>query len=265
MSGPSERHIRVGGEEVRVLEKGEGEPLGVLGTFGGFPAWSPFLDRLAERRRVVVPAQPGLPGGGCRFRRFDDHADWIAATLDLLDASGLAGADLVGHGPGGALAAEVAAFSRGSVGRLVLIAPLGLFDEAEPVADVWAKRGSEIPALFSTDPGAYAKLLATPEGEDEVEWQVGLTRAMESAARLLWPIGDRGLRKRLHRIATPTLLLWGAEDRIVPASYAKRFAEAITGPTEICSIAGAGHRVDLDRPTPAADAILAFCSLRGHA
>ena len=56
-------------------------------------------------------------------------------------------------------------------------------------------------------------------------------RALEAAARLLWPIGDRGLAKRLHRITAPTLLLWGSEDRIVPASYAKRFAAGIAGRT----------------------------------
>jgi pimeloyl-ACP methyl ester carboxylesterase len=162
----------------------------------------------------------------------------------------------VGHGVGGLLAAEAAAFSRASVRRLVLIAPLGLFDEGEPVADVWAKRASEVPALFSAKPEAYAKGLACPPGDDEVEWQLAQVRAMEAAGRLLWPLGDRGLAKRLHRITAPTLLVWGAEDRIVPASYAKRFAAGIAGPTQIRSIPGAGHRTDLDAPEATADAIL---------
>jgi pimeloyl-ACP methyl ester carboxylesterase len=258
VSAPRERLVRLLDEDVRVLEKGEGAPLGFLATFGGVPAWTPFLDRLAERRRVVVPSLPGFPGAGGGFRRLDDLPDWVTATLDLLEAAGLAGCDLVGHGVGGLLAAEVAAFSRASVGRLVLIAPLGLFDEREPVADVWARRASEVPALFSAQPEAYAKGLACPAGHDEVEWQLAAVRAMESAARLLWPTGDRGLAKRLHRIGAPTLLLWGAEDRVVPASYAKRFADGIAGPTEIRSIPGAGHRADLDAPDPTAAAILEF-------
>ncbi len=258
MSEPRARTVRLFGEDVRVLEKGEGPALGYLATFGGVGAWTPFLDRLAARRRVVVPSLPGTPGGGEAFRRLDEHADWITATLDLLEAAGLEGADLVGHGVGGLLAAEVAAFSRPSVRRLALIAPLGLFDEREPVADVWARRASEIPALFSAQADTYARTLACPKGEDEVEWQIGLVRSMEAAARLLWPTGDRGLAKRLHRIVAPTLLLWGAEDRIVPGSYAKRFADGIAGPTTIRSIPGAGHRADLDAPEATADAILAF-------
>jgi pimeloyl-ACP methyl ester carboxylesterase len=182
----------------------------------------------------------------------------VTATLDLLEASGLDGADLLGHGVGGMLAAEVAAFSRPTVRRLVLVAPLGLFDEREPVADVFARRASEIPALFSTKPAEYAASLACPKGEDEVEWQIGQVRAMEAAARLLWPTGDRGLAKRLHRISAKTLLLWGGEDRIVPASYAKRFADGLASEAEVRSIPGAGHRVDLDAPEEAAEAVLRF-------
>lgn len=253
-----ERTVRVLGEAVRVLEKGEGTALGVLATFGGLTGFTPFLDRLAERRRVVVPSLPGFPGGGVAFRRLDDLADWVAATLDLLEAAGLEGADLLGHGVGGLLAAEAAAFARAALRRLVLVAPLGLFDEGEPVADVFAKRASEIPPLFSAHPERYSAALARPEGEDEAEWQIVQVRAAEAAARLLWPTGDRGLAKRLHRITAPTLLLWGAEDRIVPPSYAKRFAAGIAGPTEVRAIPGAGHRVDLDAPEPAADAVLGF-------
>jgi len=258
VSAPRERSVRVGGEAVRVLELGEGAPLGVLPTFGGLSRPTPFLERLAAGRRVVAPPLPGFPGGGTGFRRLDDLADWVTATLDLLEASGLDGADLLGHGVGGMLAAEVAAFSRPTVRRLVLVAPLGLFDEREPVADVFARRASEIPALFSTKPAEYAASLACPKGEDEVEWQIGQVRAMEAAARLLWPTGDRGLAKRLHRISAKTLLLWGGEDRIVPASYAKRFADGLASEAEVRSIPGAGHRVDLDAPEEAAEAVLRF-------
>jgi pimeloyl-ACP methyl ester carboxylesterase len=62
----------------------------------------------------------------------------------------------------------------------------------------------------------------------------------------------------LHRVRQPTLLVWGSADRVVPPSYSKRFAAEIAGPTEACTIAGAGHRVDLDAPEALADAILEF-------
>jgi pimeloyl-ACP methyl ester carboxylesterase len=250
--------VRVGGDKVRVFEKGRGRPLGVLSGLLGFAEWTPFLEALAAKRRVIVPSLPGHPGGG-DFRRLDDVADWVIATQELLEASGLAGADLVGLGPGGTLAAEVAAFSPALVKRLVLVAPFGLYDEGEPTADVWAKRAGELPGTLSAHPAEFAsQVLAQPAGGDEIEFRVAQVRALEAAARLLWPLGDRGLAKRLHRIRAATLLVWGAEDRVIPASYAKRFAAGIHGRTRVRSLAGAGHRADFDAPEALAKAILGF-------
>jgi pimeloyl-ACP methyl ester carboxylesterase len=257
VSAPHERSVDVNGTSCRVWEKGSGAPLGVLAGFGGFPRWTPFLEALATQRRVVVPSLPGFPGA-LGHERLDDLPDWIAATLDLLEGAGLAGADLVGLSVGGALAAEAAACSPELARRLVLVAPFGLYDEGEPTADPWAQRLEDLPALLCADPARFAAEMLPASGEDAVERQILVLRAFEAAARLLWPIGDLGLRKRLHRIRRPTLLVWGAADRVVPPSYAKRFADAIAGPTAVRSIEGAGHRADLDAPDALADAILRF-------
>jgi pimeloyl-ACP methyl ester carboxylesterase len=254
----STRSLRIRGEKVRVFEKGRGRPLGVLSGLFGYPAWTPFLEALSQGRRVIVPSLPGHPGGG-DFRRLDDIADWVIATQERIEAAGLVGADLVGLGPGGMLAAEVAAFSPALVKRLVLAAPFGLYDEREPVTDFWAKRAAEMPATFSAQPEKFAaEVLAPPASADEIEFQVELTRSLEAAARLLWPFGDRGLAKRLHRIRAATLLVWGGVDRIVPASYATRFAAGVSGRTRVRSLAGAGHRLDFDAPAPLAKAVLDF-------
>ncbi len=259
MSAPEARSVSAGGIDCRVWEKGSGEPLGFLGGLRGLPRWTPFLDRLAERRRVIAPSLPGFPGAR-GHDRLDDLPDWVSATLDLLEASGLEGADLVGASVGATLAVEVASFSRATLKRLVLVAPFGLFDPEDPVADLWAQKHNELPELLSSRPERLEAALAAPEGEDAIEWQIVLGRANEAAARLLWPFGDLGLAKRLHRVRAPTLLVWGAEDRVVPVSYATRFANAIGGWTEVRVIADAGHVVEIDQPDAAAAAVLAFLS-----
>jgi len=263
MREPAERAVEVNARPCRVWEAGRGERVGVLGGLVGFPRWSPFLDALAERRRVIVPSLPGFPGG-LGHDALDDLPDWVSATLDLLEASGLDGADLVGISAGGALAAEVAAFSCATLRRLVLVSPLGLFDEGEPVTDVWAQRMPDVARVLVSHPERLAAELAAPAGADPLEWQIVMTRASEAAARIFWPTFDVGLRKRLHRITAPTLLLWGSDDRVVPASYAKRFAEALRGPVTVRTIENAGHLADVDAPAAVADAVEAFLAPRAQ-
>jgi len=262
-AGPSheERHVelRLGGT-CRIWEKGLGERVGVFGGGPGYQRWSPFLEKLSQERRVVLVSQPGYPGSNPGHHDLDDTTDWIAMTLDLIEAADLKGADLVAESVGGMLAAEAAAFSDTHVRKLVLIGSMGLYDPTEPIVNPFALRPEEVPPAASSNLETFASVYAPPVGDEDAqaEFELVAYRAIESAARLMWPFGDRGLAKRLHRIKCPTLLLWGSEDKIVPASYAKRFADGISGPSEIRSIEGAGHLVTIDKPGAAAESILGF-------
>ena len=148
MSAPAERSVTVNDEQCRVWEKGQGSPVFYLAGIAGLPRWTPFLDRLAERHRVVAPSLPGF-SGATGHDRLDTLLDWISATLDLLEAAGLAGGDLIGASIGGALAAEAAAMAPGLVRRLVLIAPFGLYDRASPPLDPWAQKPGTWPGFVS--------------------------------------------------------------------------------------------------------------------
>lgn len=258
MSAPIERSVDVAGGACRVWDAGVGEPIGFLAGFGGLPRWTPFLERLSQGRRVIVPSFPGFPGGRGDPRILDDLVDWVATTLDLLEACDLVGADLIGASVGGTLLAETAALCPSAVQRLVLVGPFGLQNEGDPTADPFARKPREVPALLSSRPALYTERFSAPENEDPAEWYITMSRAHETTARLLWPTGNRGLAKRLHRIRAETLIVWGEQDRLIPGSYAKRFADGITGSCEIRSVEGAGHLVDLDAPEALADAIDAF-------
>ncbi|MFZ2004413.1 MAG: alpha/beta hydrolase, partial [Stellaceae bacterium] len=101
-------------------------------------------------------------------------------------------------------------------------------------------------------------LKAEPEGHNDPEWPIEQVRASEAAARIFWPLGNTKLEKRLPLIMAPTLLVWGSEDKIMPQSYAQRFAKGIKGKTEIKVIPGAGHLAELDKPDETAAAILGW-------
>ena len=111
---------------------------------------------------------------------------------------------------------------------------------------------------FANEFATEALAGALPEGQNSPEWPIEQVRASEAAARIFWPLGNTKLEKRLPLIEAPTLLLWGGEDRIMPRSYADKFAQGIVGKTEIRVIPGAGHLAELDKPDEVAQAILAW-------
>ncbi len=258
MSEPKVEIATVNGEECRIWRKGSGPALGFLAGFCGLPKWIPFLDALADRFEVVVPSIPGYPGA-TGHTKLDEHIDWVLAVRDLLNTSGLdEGAQLVGSGPGGAYAAEMAAFWPHKISKLALIAPWGLFDEAEPMTDPWGQRKPEIAALLCENPDAWSELRTVSEGANSVEWPIQEARAQEATARAFWPLGNTRIERRLGRIACPTLLIWGEGDKIVPRSYAEKFGAGIPAKTTVKTIAGAGHLAELDAPEAVAEAITDF-------
>jgi pimeloyl-ACP methyl ester carboxylesterase len=250
--------IDINGFATRVWRKGSGPRLGFLAGFGGLPRFVPFLDELAKTRTVIVPSLPGFPGGDRGHTVLDTHLDWILAVRVILVRSDLIGADLVGSSVGGSLAAEIAAIWPQAVRRLALIAPFGLFEESDPPTDPWAQRADAVPGLMCADPAIWTALKTAPEGANSIEWPIEQTRASEAAARIFWPLGNTKLEKRLPLITAPTLLIWGEQDRIMPRSYADRFAKAITGRSEMRLITGAGHLAELDQPKAVADTILGW-------
>ena len=82
-------------------------------------------------------------------------------------------------------------------------------------------------------------------------------RSMRAALHFVFPLPDLGLARRLHRIAAPTLLVWGGADGVVDPAYAKSFADAIASAT-VELIDGGGHLLSLDRPGEVAAAIRSF-------
>ena len=78
------------------------------------------------------------------------------------------------------------------------------------------------------------------------EKAIALAQAMTTVAKYIWPIPDRGLRRRLPRVTAKTLIVQGADDAFVPALYADEFANAIKG-SKKAIIAGAAHMAPYEK------------------
>lgn len=254
LSEPETRWVEVNGARCRVWERGEGPRIGFLAGFGGLPRWPRFLDSLAAHYRITAPSVPGQPGA-LGHDRLDTPLDWILATRELLERAGLTAAPLIGASFGGALAADVAALWNHLRTPLVLVAPLGVYHESAPVTDVWAQRPGQAAALLCNDPANYLAHVSPPPDLDPVpdagerlEWEIEQVRSATAEARLLWPMCDTGLEKRLPRIEAPTLVVWGDRDQVISPIYSEVFSERIGGEVERETVSGAGHLVYLDAP-----------------
>ena len=244
--------------EVEVCRAGAGnEVLWLHGEAG--PSWNVFQDVLAEQRHVVAPSHPGY-GGSTGGDKLDDIHDAIYFYLDLLDALDMHRLALVGHGLGGMFAAELAAVQPARFSHLVLIDPFGLWLPEVPTLDYFVLPPAELADALYRDresPAAQATARA-PEGQDAlIAFMLERAQSMAAAARYLWPIPDRGLHKRLHRVAAPTLIVWGQSDRVVPPAYGAEWQRRIPG-SRLVIRQDSGHLPHVEQPEALGELIASF-------
>jgi pimeloyl-ACP methyl ester carboxylesterase len=243
IGNPETRKIRLpSGLVCDVLTKGQGAPLVFLHPAHG-RAWSAFLDRMSEQFTVHAPLTPGADEPD-ELMAFDGFGDLSMFYDDLLRALKIDTAIVVGHAFGGMVAAELAAHYPERVSALILIDALGLWIDETPVADIYTTHPSKLPALLFTDPeGPVAtSILYEPTPEVRLNNQL----ALGAATHFCWPIPDRDLKRRLYRVSAPTLLVWGASDRVVPPIYADAFAAHIRGAQTVL-VKGASHFPHLEK------------------
>lgn len=220
--------LRDGTFNAHVTQRGAGEPLLFLHGSGGLHEGA-YLDLLGERFTVYAPWYPGFgPSEG--IEHIEDVIDLALYYHDLMDELGLASAHVVGHSLGGMLAAELAALCSHRVRRLVLANPVGFWRDDEPVLDFFVLPPEQLLPYVVHDPESEAIKEALPRPETPAAMAEAMYLRIQSfsaASKFLWPIPDRGLRRRIHRIQAPTLIVWGESDRLVPPSYAEDFRSNI--------------------------------------
>ena len=255
------RHVETRrGIRSAVREAGSGAPLVYLHGAGGLLPEEPLLDLLAEHFHVYAPVWPGY-GEEPGEELLEDMLDFTLHGWDVVDALGLERTRLVGHSMGGMIAAEMACLNPERVERLALLAPAGLWLDEHPQADLFAATPFELPALLFADAEQGQRLLTQgldfSSNEALSDFMVGNSRRLGTAGKILFPIPNRRLSKRLYRLRAELLLLWGAEDRLIPPLYAKAWSELVPQARTV-TVEDAGHMLPLEQPSAVADALASF-------
>jgi pimeloyl-ACP methyl ester carboxylesterase len=248
------------GVRCRVFEAGRGAPLVFLHGAGGLLADNPFLDALAGRYRVLAPEWPGY-GESTGDELLEDMLDFALHGWDVVDALGVERTHLVGHSMGGMIAAEMACLAPRSVDRLVLVSAAGLWLDAHPIPDLFALQPHEFaPTLFHDAVKGAALLTRGVDPKDPAavkQFYIAHSRRLAMAGKILFPIPNRGVAKRLYRVRAETLILWGADDRLMPPVYAERWAKLIDG-AKVSIVGEAGHMLPYEQPDAFTSAVSAF-------
>jgi len=248
-AGPAPEVVVVQQQSLRYLKRGEGPPAAILihGFGGDLNGWLFNHEDLAAKRTVYAVDLPGH--GGSTKQVGNGTLGEFGATLELfMDAVGLPEAHLVGHSMGGAVALEFALARPQRVRSLVLIASAGLGPEIDGEyidGFITASRRKDlkphIEKLF-----ADSKLVGKQLVEDVLRYKRldGVEAALRTIASQLCPGGKQAvfLRERLGQLSMPALVIWGGEDRIVPASHGQGLSTNVQ--TEV--LAGSGHMVHME-------------------
>ena len=248
------------GIQGEVLEGGEGAPLLYLHGAGGILPKEPVLEQLTERYHVYAPVWPGF-GPDLTEDAIEDMLDFALHGWDIADALGLETPHIVAHSMGGMIAAEMAVLNPRGLGKLVLIDSAGLWLDEHPIPDIFSTTPFEMPSLLFADPARGEGILTGgvdfSDRDALRDFMVGNARRLGTAGKILFPIPNRRLSKRLYRLSAPTLILWGRQDRLIPPVYADRWKELVPQ-AQVELIDDAGHMLPYEQPEATARAISSF-------
>jgi pimeloyl-ACP methyl ester carboxylesterase len=238
------------GTRCRVLEGGSGAPVVFLHGAGGLLRDNPFLDALARHYHVYAPEWPAY-GESTGDELLEDMLDFALHGWDLVDALGLSRPHVVGHSMGGMIAAEMACLAPCDLGKLVLASPAGLWMDEHPIPDIFALLPYQLAEVLFHDPERGQALLTGGADLSDLEalkeFYLASQRRLAMAGKILFPIPNRRLAKRLYRLTAETLIVWGAGDRLIVPAYAARWGAAIPG-ARVETLEGAGHMLPYEQP-----------------
>ena len=267
--------IELGGRRLRFVDAGEGEgPPVVLvhGLAGNWQNWLENIPRLAQERRVIAPDLPGFgesdrPAGEISMSGYGRTVDELCERLGLGEVA------LVGNSMGGFVAAETAIQFPERVERLVLVSAAGITSSnlrREPVM-VWGRA-----AMMAGSRGAAEKHMAIARPRlrylvfstimrhpsliaPEMLWEMSSGAGRSAFRPALEAILDYDYRDRLPEIRSPTLVVWGGDDMLVPVEDAAEYERQIPEARRIV-LKDTGHVPMIERPRTFNDHLIEFLS-----
>ena len=253
----AEETLLVGGARLSLLRQGAGRPALVLHGIEGPEGWLAFHEFLSRDSEVYAPSHPGFGSS--------ERPDWMETVVHLaqfyewfLRDQALTNVDVIGFGLGGWIAAEMATMCSHNLAHLVLIDSAGVRPDSGEILDVFVRPWREVVSSSVFDPSAeeFRRIYeASPVQDYGGPREAGRTMSMRLAYRPY--MHSPALPSLLKAVRTPSLIIWGAEDRIIPVECGRQIQAAIPG-SRLEVIEHCGHWPHYEKPRQLADTVKAF-------
>jgi pyruvate dehydrogenase E2 component (dihydrolipoamide acetyltransferase) len=258
-TGPRYEFVETSAGSIRYAKRGDGAETVVLvhGFGGDLDNWLFNIDTLAGKTRVYALDLPGH-GQSTKAIGKPSLATLSEALIGFMDAVGVDNAHLVGHSMGGAVALQTALDAAERVKSLTLVSSAGLgaqingaYIDGFVAATNRRDLKPVIEQLFD-DPNLVSRQLL--DNVLKYKRLDGVAEALSSLARALFANGRQVnlLAQGLAGVQQPALVIWGANDRIIPSSHAP-----VSGKARVEVIERAGHMVQMEKANRVNDLILA--------
>lgn len=275
----TERLVEVGRRHIFVTEAGAGAPVVLL--HGGGPGaggesnYARNIDVLAERFRVIVPDMPGYGRSSKDIDHDDPFGDLATAIRGLLDELGIDRAHIAGNSYGGAAALRLAMDRPDKVDRLILMGPGGIGTTrglpTKGLNSLLSYYGGAGPSRAKLESFVRNYLVydgaSVPDELIDIRYQASIDPAVVANPPLRRPSGPAALRtlwrmdltrdSRLTRIQAPTLVLWGADDKVNRPSGGATLAATMPD-CDLFLAARTGHWVQWERADLFNDLVTSF-------
>jgi pimeloyl-ACP methyl ester carboxylesterase len=260
-----QKWVQVEGAPVNVIDLGEGDPMVFIhGLSGAWVNWLENLPHFARNHRVIAMDLPGFGHSPMPNEKLS-IAGYGRIVDKLLDTLGVERAVIVGNSMGGFIGAEIAIQFSTRVEKLVLISAAGISIEHqrnEPVLHVLERLDDVLilgtgwmatrSAMLARRPRARRQMMKlVAHRADDLPAPLIAEQVMGSGKPGFVPaldaLTDYPIRDRLGEIECPVLVVWGAEDRLVPVRDAYTFGELIPN-ARVVVWPDTGHVAMLERP-----------------
>ncbi|HKV54520.1 MAG TPA: alpha/beta fold hydrolase [Candidatus Binataceae bacterium] len=242
----SEETVRVAETELALIKGGAGKPLLIFHDELGYPGWMSWNEALSEKRSLLIPLQPGF-GKTPRIDWIRNYRDLAGFYSQVVREMRLEPVDVIGFSAGGYIAAEMAAADPKIFAHMVLTAPMGIKPATGEILDFFALTVRHHLRATVADPSGTPEFAEIYGGEMTPAQFEAFEDARAETARIGWEpfMHNPSLPYLLRGLKTPTLLVWGTRDGVVPRGCIDEYRKVISG-AQVAEIDGAGHRPEIE-------------------